>query len=106
MALSKDIVLNDAALQTASEDMKELKTRTENLKQKLKKMYQNLTTALDTPAGKALEVTAEDVLIEPIDKMLLVIDHISDTLNEVKGRGYYKDVFIKFEELNESIKFN
>ena len=86
--------------------MKDLKRRTENLKQKLKKMYRNLTTALDTPAGKELEVTAEDVLIEPIDKMLLVIDHISETLNEVKGKGYYKDVFDKFERLNQSIKFN
>lgn len=106
MALSKDIVLNDTALKTASDDMNELKRRTKSLKQKLKTMYKNLTTALDTPAGKTLEVTAEDVLIEPIDKMLLVIDHISETLNEVKGKGYYKDVFDKFEELNQSIKFN
>lgn len=106
MALSKDIVLDDVALKTASDDMKELKNRTETLKQNLKTMYQNLTTALDTPAGQELQFVAEDVLIEPIDKMLLVIDHISDTLNEVKGRGYYKDVFVKFEELNQSIKFN
>lgn len=106
MALSKDIVLNDAALKTAADDMEALKRRTEDLKQKLKTMYHDLTTALDTPAGKELEFTAESVLIEPIDKMLLVIDHISDTLNEVKGKGYYKDVFDKFERLNQNIKFN
>lgn len=106
MALSRDIVLNDAALKTASNDMKDLKKRAEDLKKDLKAMYKNLTTALDTPAGKALELAAEDVLIEPIDKMILVIDHISDTLNEVKGKGYYKDVFDKFEQLNQNIKFN
>lgn len=86
--------------------MKDLKKRAEDLKKDLKAMYKNLTTALDTPAGKALELAAEDVLIEPIDKMILVIDHISDSLNEVKGKGYYKDVFDKFEQLNQNIKFN
>ena len=86
--------------------MKDLKKRAEDLKKDLKAMYKNLTTALDTPAGNALQLAAEDVLIEPIDKMILVIDHISDTLNEVKGKGYYKDVFDKFEQLNQNIKFN
>ena len=106
MPLSRDIVLNDAALKTASNDMKDLKKRAEDLKKDLKAMYKNLTTALDTPAGNALQLAAEDVLIEPIDKMILVIDHISDTLNEVKGKGYYKDLFDKFEQLNQNIKFN
>ena len=86
--------------------MKDLKKRAEELKKDLKAMYKNLTTALDTPAGNALQLAAEDVLIEPIDKMILVIDHISDSLNEVKGKGYYKDVFDKFEQLNQNIKFN
>jgi hypothetical protein len=69
-------------------------------------MYHNVTTALDTPAGQALEITAKDVLIEPIDKMLIVIEHVSSTLNEIIGEGHYKDVFVKFEELNQSVNFN
>lgn len=105
MSLSHDIVLDDKAFTTASSDMKALKTRTEALRKRLKQMYNDLTTAMDTPAGKAVETTAENVLIKPIDDMLLVIDHVSSTLTEIIGTGHYKDVFIKFEELNSSIKF-
>ena len=106
MALSYDILLDDTAFNTASDTMSALKTRTEVLKAKLEKMYQDLTTALDTPAGKQVEITAGKVLIEPIDKLLLVIKHISTTLTEIIGTGHYKDVFIKFEQLNQSVKFN
>ena len=106
MTLSHDILLNDSAFTTASSEMNALKTRAEKLKTKLEGMYKDLTTALDTPAGKQVESTAKDVLIKPIDDMLLVIKHISDTLAQIIGTGYYKDVFIKFEELNQSIKSN
>lgn len=105
MSLSHDIVLDDKAFTTASSDMKALKTRTEALKTKLEQMYKDLTTAIDTPAGNAVETTAKSVLIKPIDDMLLVVDHISSTLTEIIGTGHYKDVFIKFEELNSNIKF-
>jgi len=105
LPLSHDIILDDVAFTTASSDMDALKTRTETLKAKLEQMYEDLTTAMDTPAGKAVETTAKNVLIKPIDDMLLVISHISSTLTEIIGTGHYKDVFVKFEELNESIKF-
>lgn len=105
MSLSHDILLDDAAFDIASSDMKELKRRAEELKSKLEQMYSDLTTAMDTPAGKAVETTAKKVLIKPIDDMLLVIDHISSTLTEIIGTGHYRDVFVKFEELNNSIKF-
>lgn len=106
MALSQDIVLNDTAFHNASKDMAALKARTEALKEKLEKMYQDLTTALDTPAGRQIQITAGEVLIEPVDKLLLVIEHISETLTEIIGTNYYNDVFIKFEQLNQSITFN
>lgn len=106
MTLSNDILLDDTAFNTASSEMAALKTRTETLKAKLEEMYKELTTALDTPAGKQVEVTAGKVLIKPIDDLLLVIQHISATLTEIIGTGYYKDVFIEFEQLNQSVKFN
>lgn len=105
MPLSQDIVLDSDAFKTASSDMELLRTRTENLKNKLQLMYHELTTALDTPAGKQVELTAEKVLIEPIHSLLLVIEHISSTLTDIIGTGYYKDVFIEFEKLNSSLKF-
>lgn len=104
--LNYDIILDDVAFQNASDAMAELKKRAEALKEKLQRMYHDLTTALDTPAGKQVEITAGEVLIEPIDNLLLVIEHISGTLAEIIGTGYYKDVFIKYEELNQSIQFN
>lgn len=106
MGLSQDILLDDSAFNTASSEMQALKTRTEALKTKLQQMYRDLTTALDTPAGKQVEQTAEEVLIKPIEDLLLVIQHVSDTLNEIIGTGYYKDIFIKFEQLNQDIKFD
>ena len=100
-----DIVLDEQAFATASEEMAALKTRTETLKTKLQQMYDDLKSAMDTPAGKAVEYTSEQVLIQPIDDMLAVINHISGTLTQIMGTGYYKDVFVKFEELNASVKF-
>ena len=104
MMLSQDIVLDDSAFSTASQDMKDLAEWAEKLKSKLTQMYNDLTKALDTPAGRQLELTAKDVLIKPIEDLLLVIRHTSDTLTEIIGTGYYKSVFIKYEELNQSIK--
>lgn len=106
MALSQDILLDDAAFSAASSEMATLKTRAEALKTKLEEMYKELATALDTPAGKQVEITAGKVLIKPIEDLLLVIQHISDTLTEIIGTGHYKDVFIKFEQLNQSVTFN
>lgn len=104
--LHKDIILNDDALQTASDDMKQLKKDTENLKAKMEKMYQDLKNAMDTPSGEAVELVSKDVLLDPIDNLLLVVDHISTTLAQIQDKGYYNDVFVKFKELNSSIKFN
>ena len=103
MTLSYDIVLDDCAFSTASADMAVLKSDTENLRIKLETMFQELSTAMDTPAGKQLALTAGDVLIKPINDMILVLTHISSTLTEIIGSGNYKDVFIQFEELNQSI---
>jgi hypothetical protein len=105
LASSYDIVLDDNAFTNASSDVKDLKNRTEALKTKLKQMYIDLKTAMDTPAGNAVETTAESVLIKPIEDMLIVIEHVSVTLTDIIGTGHYKDVFIKFEDLNSNVKF-
>lgn len=88
-------------LKTASDDMASLKQQAANLKTKLEKMYEDVTSALDTSAGDEIQFTAKNVLLQPIEDMSAVIQHISDTLNTIIGTGYYKDIFVKFEELNE-----
>ncbi len=106
MAKDYDIILDDNAFTTAESEMVALKKRVEELKKKLEKMYLDLSNALVTPAGKAIELKAGKVLIKPIEDLSLVIQHVSDTLNEIIGTGYYKDVWVKFEELNQNINFN
>ncbi len=101
--LSHDIVLDDNAFNTASQDMAILKSDAENLKLKIETMYTDLAEAMQTPAGEVAVLVEKDLLIKPIEDMILVISHISETLTEIAGTGYYKDVFIKFEELNQDI---
>jgi len=103
LTLSHDIVLDDNAFYTASRDMAILKSDTDNLKTKLEEMYAELAEALETPAGEVAAAIHKDILIKPIEDMILIISHISTTLEEIAGTGYYKDVFIKFEELNQTI---
>ncbi len=98
--LNQDIILDDKALTNASNDMAQLKRDIIALNDKLKKMYKDVTTALDTTAGKEIQITAENVLLEPVENMSIVIQHISETLNTIIGSGYYKDIFVKYEELN------
>ena len=98
MTLEQDIKLNSEAFKTAANEMSALKTR--------EQMYNDLTTALDTPAGKEIEIEAKDVLIKPIDDLILVIDQMSKTLDDIKDTPYYQGVFDKYEQLMQNIKFN
>lgn len=108
------IHLNDQAFKTAASDMMKLKERNQKLREKLETMYKNLTTALDTPAGHELEWTGRDVLLEPIDDMSKVIEHMSDTLDIIIGQTggksgestgtYYDKLFNEYDELDHILK--
>lgn len=108
------IYLDDQALKTAAKDMMELKQRNQRLREKLETMYHDLTTALDTPAGHAIEWTGKDVLLEPIDDMSRVLEHMSDTLNIIIGQDsrqggepkgtYYDKLFDEYNELDGILK--
>lgn len=106
MSLEQDITLCSETFKTAATEMSALKTRAETLKTTLEQMYKDLTTALDTPAGKEIEIEAKDVLIEPIDNLILVIGQMSKTLNDIIDTPYYQGVFDKYEQLMQNIKFN
>ena len=104
MTLEQDIKLSSEAFKTAANEMSALKTRAETLKTTLEQMYNDLTTALDTPAGKEIEIEAKDVLIKPL--VDLVLDQMSKTLDDIKDTPYYQGVFDKYEQLMQNIKFN
>ena len=103
MSSTHDILLDKNAFTTAASEMSALHRRTETLKTTLEEMYRELASAIDTPAGRQVELTAGNILIKPIDDLLAVFNHVSTTLDTIIGTGYYKDVFIKYEELNQSI---
>lgn len=98
--LEEDLVVDEEKFAAAVIDMANLKTRTNELKVTLEKMYDDLANAMNTPAGKELQLEAKNVLLKPVENMSLVVGHISDTLNLIIGSGYYKDVFTGFEELS------
>lgn len=105
------IHLDDQALKTAAADMMALRQRNQRLKEKLETMYKNLTTALDTPAGHAVEWTGRDVLLDPINDMGKVLEHVSDTLNVIIGQDgkepksvYYDKLFAEYQELDRILK--
>ena len=97
--LSKDLQLDETKFNNASRDMKALKKRTNELKTKLEGMHESLASAMDTPAGKEVQLEAKKTLLKPVENMALVVGHISDTLELVIGNNYYKDVFDGFDEL-------
>lgn len=98
--LENDLVINEEQFAAAAADMKDLKKRTNELKDKLSKMYDELAGAMDTPAGHEVKLEAKSSLLKPVEDMALVVGHISDTLDTIIGNGYYKDVFTGFEELS------
>lgn len=98
--LSENLIVDEEKFNSAAADMRALKTRTEALKTKLEGMYDQLSSAMDTPAGREVELEAKDVLLKPVENMSLVVGHISETLDLIIGNGYYKDVFSGFEELS------
>lgn len=104
--LKEDICLDDNAFSNAVTQMNSLKKRTDTLRTTLEGMYKDLVTAVDTPAGRAIQVEAKDVLIAPINDMAAVLKHVSETLEAVKGTGYYHDIFVRYQSLNENIKFD
>ena len=96
--------LDEQAFCQAAEDMEDLLDRTRKLKTKLEEMYHSLTHALDTPAGHQLEFVSKKKLITPVEDMILVIQHTSQTVNMLIGKSgttgvYYDKIFSEYKEL-------
>lgn len=101
--LSKDVKVNEEALQKAAEDMRALKVSTEELYEKLSTLYDGMEQALQTDAGKEMKLSAKDVILEPVTNLSLVINQMSETLDLINSNGYYKDIFSAFEELRKNL---
>ena len=99
--------VNEQALKDAAKAMRDLQDRNLALKQKLENMYKDLTSALDSPTGHAIEWTGKDVLVEPIDNMSTVLNFVASTLDKLVGKQggtSYGKLFVKYDELDTTIK--
>lgn len=100
MPLSQNIILSQEGFRNASSELLDLKQQTENLRSRLEGLYDDMAGAMQTPVGDAIETVSKSVLLEPIDNMLLIINHMSETLEGILGAEYYDSVFTGYETLN------
>ena len=104
------IVISEEALVEAANNMDTLQKRNAALKEKLERMFRDLTNALDTPAGHAIQWSGQDVVVQPVDDMAKVIKLMSDILNSIIGKGpngtgyYYDKLFVEYDELDTTLK--
>lgn len=61
-----DLVVDEEKFNEAAQQMEDLKKRTNALKEKLSGMYDELASAMDTPAGKEIQLEAKNVLLKPV----------------------------------------
>lgn len=59
-----DLVVDEEKFNEAAQQMEDLKKRTNALKEKLSGMYDELASAMDTPAGKEIQLEAKNVLLK------------------------------------------
>lgn len=97
-----DIVLDEEAFSKAVGEFAELAVQLQGLRDDVDTMLADLQTGFNTPAGKKFISSCKSNLITPLDQQKQVIDHISSTLNEVKGQ--YSPVFTEYDSLNKQIQ--
>lgn len=101
VVFGKDIVLDEAAFQTAISEFAGLSDQLQQLRNDVEDMLNSLKAGFDTPAGRKFISSCEQHLYKPLDDQKLVLDHISETLLESKQA--YDSVFREFEELQSVI---
>lgn len=97
----KDIVLDEAAFNTAISEFAELSNQLQQLRTDIEDMLNVLKVGFNTPAGRKLVSSFEKNLFEPLDAQKLVLEHISGTLSD--ARQQYQSVFDEYEALLATI---
>ena len=98
---SENIVIDEAAFDTAIKDFAVLGTQLRQLRTDIEEMLNVLKSGFNTPAGVKFINSCETNLFQPLDAQKLVIDQISSTLAESKQA--YESVFREYEALQNAI---
>ena len=101
VVFGEDIVLDEAAFNTAISDFAALGDRLEQLRADVEDMLNILKAGFDTPAGTKFIDSCEKNLFQPLDAQRLVLDYISKSLSESKKA--YESVFREYEALQTAI---
>lgn len=97
-----DILLNDAAFDTASTQLDELAVKMNTLRTDIENALNDLKSGFDTAAGAQFFKACGNKLLKPMEAQALVIEHVSNNLKTAKTS--YASVFSEYEELNNTIK--
>lgn len=101
VVFGEDIVLDEAAFDKAVADFAALSDQLQTLRNEIEEMLTALKAGFDTPAGRKFLGSCEKNLYEPMDAQKLVLDHISQSLQESKQA--YASVFREYEALQAAI---
>ena len=101
VVFSEDIVLDEEAFNTAIRGFEELGQMLQKLREDVEEMVSTLKKGFDTPAGRKFVQACEANLYKPLDDQKLVLDHISETLEQ--SREKYQSVFDAYDELQRAI---
>lgn len=101
VVFGEDIVLDEAAFNTAISDFAALGEQLQRLRTELEDMMNILKEGFNTPAGAKFIKSCEKNLFQPLDAQKLVLDHISNSLMESKQA--YESVFREYEALQTAI---
>lgn len=101
VVFGQDIVLDQAAFDTAISDFAALSEQLQQLRNDIEQMLNILKAGFDTPAGRKFLSSCEKNLFQPLDAQKLVLEHISQTLSQ--SRQAYESVFREYEALQAAI---
>ena len=98
---AEDIVLDEAAFNTAVNEFEDLSRRLQALRNEVEDMVNKLKEGFNTPAGAIFIQSCESNLFSPLDDQKLVLDHISSTLSECRAK--YQTVFDEYSNVQAAI---
>lgn len=100
--MKKDIFLSDENLNKAGKTLDEISADAAAMKEEIDALLQQLSAGFDTPAGRKLVSSTEELLLGPMNDMALLLSHIAQTLRSAKNA--YAPVFDEYRRLNSRIR--
>jgi DNA-binding ferritin-like protein len=99
--MNGNIILDEAAFNKARSEFASLSNDLAKLRADIEAALNALKSGFDTPAGDVFFKSCTQNLLTPLDREKAVIDHISQTLQEVTKD--YSPIFSEYQDLVNTI---